>query len=244
MSKYFLVLVLSNVLLLVNGQVEKSQFHSIDSLRKKFQRDSLHTYRFKKWRPYLSYDQRNSFIKKLPVNYRGIQVGCIFKEAHTMGLGAYEIIQKAKNGITTTDNQNNNIGVNIYLKYATLFYQYRLINQRFYEVDIPIELGAGTSHIRLQNTNGLLINNLNEPIFPIGGGLQLILRPTKWFGLSLMGGYRYVGETYRDLNFNGTYYSIGVWVDVRQVYRDIYFYGFIKRKYKKALRELNDLTIN
>jgi hypothetical protein len=226
------------------GQLEKPYNASIDSLKKKFHQDSAHHYRFKKWRPYISYDQRNSFIKKLPVSYRGVQIGCIFKEAHTMGLGAYEISQKSKNGITTTDNQNNTIGVNIYLKYATLFYQYRLINKRFYEVDIPVELGAGTSHIRLQNTNGLLINNLNKPIFPIGGGLQLILRPTKWFGASIMGGYRYVGETYKDLNFNGSYYSIGVWVDVRQVYRDIYFYVFMRRKYKKALHELNHLTIN
>jgi hypothetical protein len=235
MKQGSLLLVFLLFLFSTYGQVAKSYEASMDSLKKKFLQDSIHNYRFKKWRPYLSYDQRNSFIKKLPVSYRGVQVGCIYRDAQILGLGAYEIIQKAKNGITTTDNQNNTIGLNIYLKYSTLFYQYRLVNKRYYEVDIPLELGAGTSYIRLQNPNGLLINNLNKPIFPIGGGLQLILRPTKWFGVSIMGGYRYVGETYKDLNFNGSYYSIGVWVDVRQVYRDIYFYGFIKRKYKKSM---------
>lgn len=60
-----------------------------------------------------------------------------------MGFGAYEINQKANKEIYATDNQNNDVSIHIYLKYLTFFYQYRLVNQRFFEVDIPIELGAG-----------------------------------------------------------------------------------------------------
>jgi len=223
------------VLSSVAQQIDPNQ-NAIDSLNKKLKQDSIHTYRPLRWRPYASYDKRNSFLRDLPVNYRGVQLGFIFKESHTMGIGGYEINQKANREIYATDNQNNDVSINIYLKYLTLFYQYRLINQRFFEIDIPIELGAGTSHVRVEKAiDGDFIENLNKPIFPIGGGLQLILKPVRWIGVSFMGGYRYVGETYKNLNFNGTYYSIGVWVDIRQIYRDIKFYGYQKREYRTQI---------
>jgi hypothetical protein len=72
----------------------------------------------------------------------------------------------------------------------------------------------------------------------LGAATKIILKPVRWIGLSIMGGYRYVFEEKANLNLDGAYYSFGVWVDIRQIYRDIKFYGFQKRKYKMEIHKL------
>ena len=41
-----------------------------------------------------------------------------------------------------------------------------------------------------------------------------------------------------NVNFSGAYYSYGVWVDLRQIYRDIKYYGITRKKYRRELKKL------
>jgi len=113
-----------------------------------------------------------------------------------------------------------------------------MIDKRFFEIDLPFEIGYGKYRLKSEDiATQQVYRNASESIVPLGAGVQLVLKPVRWIGFSTTGGYRYVNVKNPGLNFNGMYYSFGLWLDVRQVYRDLKYYGFIKRKYKEAMKE-------
>ena len=211
----------------------------LDSLKNKLSADSAHTYRFKKYRPYFAFDNRRSFIRETPVNFRGLQFGLIFKQRHTMGLGIYRILQSSTRPVKSRDKDNFLVTQYLNLNYSTFFYEFTIINKHYFKIDLPLEIGIGRARISLVDSiTQTVVKNDEIGIIPIGTGLQFVLKPFKWIGLSTMGGYRYVSEKGRNINFNGFYYSIGVWLDLRQIYRDVKFYGFQRRKYLRELKKL------
>lgn len=230
--------------------LSSSAFHSqtqLDSLKLKFQKDSAHTYRFKKVRPWLAIDQRNSWIRntkglqRIPVTINGLQLGVILKEKHTLGLGFYTMNNTSQKPVKISD-QNNKITYQVLLlKYTTLYYQYVIVDTRFFELDVPLEVGLGHYVYNLKDeTQTALLWREEGPIKLTGGGITMVLKPLKWIGLSGIAGYRIVALNKRtNLNFNGFYYSYGVWIDLRQIYRDIKFYGFIRPKYRKKVKAIS-----
>lgn len=207
--------------------------HKIDSLSLKLKNDSLRTFRFKKLRPYANIDNRNSFIKN-PAAISGLQLGIIVNEYHTFGLGSYRLNRTPEKDAPIRDGYRMNN-----LRYFTTFYEYFLLNARYVEIDLPFEIGLGNYSARIVDTlNTKRDQNISAGFIPLGSAVKVILKPVRWIGLSLMGGYRYVLEKKTNLNLNGVYYSLGVWVDIRQIYRDIKYYGFQKKKYRKAVDQI------
>ncbi len=208
--------------------------HRIDSLTRKLIADSMHTYRFKTLRPYGNIDNRNSFYR--PSNFTGFQLGVIVNEYHTFGIGFYRLNQARRAGATV------NAGYNLRaLSYNTVFYEYLLFNKRFYEVDLPFELGYGSYRARYSDTLHPKYNHIIAPSFlPLSAGVKFIAKPVRWIGLSLMAGYRYFIETGKErvLDFNNFFYPVGVWVDLRQVYRDIKYFGVQKKRYRRAVNNV------
>lgn len=220
---------------------------SLDSLNAKFQKDSLHNYRFKKVRPWLALDQRNSWIKnekglnKVPVTINGLQAGVILKEKHTVGFGVYTISNTSEKPKKLSDKNNKVTYEELLLKYITLTYEYKIVNTRFFDLVLPLEVGLGRYVYNLKDeSQSQLLWREQGPVKVSGGGVNIVLKPLKWVGISGMGGYRIVVFNKRtNLNFNGFYYSYGVWVDLRQIYRDIKFYGFIRPKYRKKVKAIS-----
>lgn len=216
----------------------------LDSLRQKFQKDSAHIYRFKKVRPWLALDQRNSWIKnekgvkKIPVTINGAQAGIILKEKHKIGFGFYTVNNTSEKPKKLTDKNNTITYEELFLKYITIAYEYNILNTRYFALDVPLEVGLGRYVYNLKNESQIqLLWHEQGPVKVTGGGINIILKPLKWIGISGMGGYRVVVFNKRtNLNFNGFYYSYGVWVDLRQIYRDIKFYGFVRPKYRKKVK--------
>lgn len=216
----------------------------IDSLKQKFQKDSAHIYRFKIIRPWLAIDQRNSWIrnekgaKKVPVTINGLQAGLIIKEKHTLGFGLYTMNATSQKPVKLNDKNNKITYQELVLKYITLYYQYVIVDTRFFELDVPMEVGLGNYVYNLKDENqSVLLWHEAGPAKLTGGGVQIVLKPLKWIGISGMGGFRIVTFNKKtNLNFNGLYYSYGVWIDLRQIYRDIKFYGFVRPKYRKKLK--------
>ncbi len=217
-----------------------------DSLKLKFQKDSAHVYRFKKLRPWLAIDQRNSRIKntkgiqKIPVTINGLQAGVIIKEKHALGFGLYTMNNTTQKPVKISDQNNVIKYQELLLKYITLTYEYKLVDTRFFELDVPMEVGLGHYIYNLKDeTQSQLLWQEQGPIKLTGGGVQIILKPFRWIGLSGMAGYRItVFNKKTNLNFNGGYYSYGVWIDLRRIYRDIKFYGFVRPKYRKKVKAL------
>ncbi len=237
--RFILILLLSVFYYSLNAQHLDTENHGMDSLRKKFQKDSSHTYRPKNFRLIVAYDSRNSFIKNEPVNFYGMQLGVSYKDKHTVGFGGYRITQSSSRAIRRRDLNSRQINEKLTLNYGTVFYQYMLLDKRFFEIDLPVEFGFGKANVLMQDAlSGELIANRDLTIFPLGAGLQAIFKPIKWVGVTFLTGYRFVQENERGLNFNGMYYSIGVWLDFRQVLRDTKFYGFQRPKYRKAMQKL------
>jgi hypothetical protein len=145
--KFFITLILANLLnhqmISQNDSIKKFK---IDSLNHKLRRDSLHTFRFKKLRPYANLDNRNSFIKNKPANFSGLQLGVIINEYHTFGFGIYSLNPNAKGG---SQIKNNYQIAN--LKYTTFFYEYFLVNKKYLEIDLPFEIGFGNYSARKPN---------------------------------------------------------------------------------------------
>lgn len=208
----------------------------IDSLRARLRKDSAHIYRFQKLRPYLSLDNRNSWINHQPVNFKGLQAGVILHEKHTLALGLYAMSQKSKRSIRTKDGQQT-VERSLSLNYLTLFYQYAVVDKRYFEFDLPFEIGLGGYDIQFRDTvTGHIYREVKGGIIPLGLGVQPVFKPFKWVGIPLLLGYRFVGSN-SVANFNGWYYSIGVSLDLRQIVRDSRYY-FKKRRFKREVKKL------
>lgn len=230
----------------------------LDSLKLKFQKDSSRLYRFQKVRFRFALDQRNSWIrntkanKVIPVSINGFQAGTILFERHTVGFGLYNIASQSTKAVKVTDNVNTIRYAELFMRYYTLFYEYAVVTKRYFEIDLPVEIGLGKYIYNLKDeTRNTLLWHEDGPITILGIGTQLIIKPVKWIGLVGMGGYRYtvfnpahietknpnaIKET--QLDFRNFYYSYGVWVDLRQILRDVRFYGFKRPKYRKNVKAI------
>lgn len=213
------------------GQVLPEKQKKIDSLTAKLAADSTHTYRFKTLRPYGSIDNRNSFIK--PSNFNGYQLGVIVNEYHTFGLGFYRL--NAANRASSTIMKGYKLRA---LSYNTVFYQYLLFKKKYYEVDLPFELGYGTYRARITDT---LRKDFTPAFLPLSAGAEFIVKPVRWIGLSLMVGYRYFLQQDKVLDFDGFFFPVGVWLDLRQVYRDIKYYGVQKKRYHREVKKILEI---
>lgn len=216
----------------------------IDSLKIKFSKDSAHIYRFKKVRPYLAIDKRHSWItnqrstKKIQVAITGFQIGIKLFERHTIGFGSYNIAKESKKAVKLVDQSSIIRYEDLFIHYSTIFYEYVIFNTRYFEMDLPLEIGLGRYVYNLKDeSRTVLLWHEEGPLKISGGGVQIILKPVRWIGLSGMAGYRFATLNNKtNLNFNGFYYSYGVWIDLRQIYRDVKFYAFKRPDYRKKVK--------
>lgn len=218
------------------AQQDVARQQKIDSLTLKLKNDSLRTYRFKTLRPYGNIDNRTSFLIKRPSNFNGYQLGLIVNEYHTFGFGFYRLNQAtSRNAAVKTGYKLRS------LTYNTAFYEYMLVNKRFYEVDLPFEMGYGSYRASFTDSSAAIYDKKVAPSFlPLSAGVKFIAKPVRWIGLSVMVGYRYFIQEANILEFNNLFFPLGVWVDFRQVYRDIKYYGVQKKRYRRAVKAIRE----
>ena len=211
----------------------------LDSLKLKLEQDSIHIYRKTIAKPYLRVESRRSFISEQSIALIGFLAGATLYEKHIFCAGFYASDRRSKESIDLIDN---NRFVNQYLKlnYYNFAYQYILFNMRYMQLNIPLELGYGNYRIRITDSLNRPIRFLSGDFVPLNAGLLCILKPVRWAGISLLGGYRYVrpeNERQIELNFRGWYYSVGIWLDARQLLRNGRYY-MNKRRYHREVKTL------
>lgn len=235
--KTFIHILVYSLSISLYGQNPAKQ-HVIDSLTAKVKKDSAHIYRFKIVRPFASIDNRNSFIKEGPVNVKGFQLGIILKEKHTVGFGIYGIQNSSKQNLTSKDVNAVPLKRTLNLNYLTLFYHYKIIDWRYFELALPLEVGLRSYHIKLiDDRTDKIVSEANGGTSLTSGGVDIVLKPFKWVGVTGSAGYRIALDRNPNVNFSGAYYSYGLWVDLRQIYRDVRFYGFVRKKYRREMRK-------
>ena len=186
-------------------------------------------------------DTRNSFIADNPVNIWGGNVGYAYGKTHALTLGFYflqpdsyrRLLEKSR--ITAIiGRQPQYTGSQIY--FASLMYQYNIINNRHWLIAVPTEIGGGVSNIfRKKVQTGERTGDFSRDLFiPLQLGLYVGWRATRYIGLSGQIGYRYtLVQTDIKQNYDGVYYSYGttIYAETFRWLRD----RFLKRKVKRNL---------
>ncbi len=246
MKKLCYILLIYQVLFLLSNDgfaqsPSAKQTHLLDSLKAQLIADSTHIYRFQKYRPYVNLDQRNSFIRNQSININGLQFGVLVNEKHVFGIGGYIITLSSQQKVKTKLDKNVSLNRTLNMDYGTFFYQYVALDKRYWEIDLQAELGIGEYNykyytINPDGSNNKFVTEKKAGILVGGVGPLLAFKPTKWIGIIGMVGYRFTSEKNANLNFNGLYYSYGVWLDVRQIIRDYNYRVVKKHKYKEHVK--------
>lgn len=218
--------------------VASAQDAKRDSLRRQLAADSARIFRPSKFRVFFALDNRNSFIRHTPVDFNGFQLGVIYRERHSFGFGLYGMILGTRQPVKVKDD-NRVVNQQLRLNFAMLFYEFVLVSKRYYSIHLPLEAGIGSYRVTMEDSaTHKIVRTVAGPVIPVGTGLQVILKPFRWIGLSGLGGFRYVREQDVVLNFNGTFYAFGLWLDVRQAYREWKYFIVKKRKYRRDIAAL------
>lgn len=216
--------------------------------------------KYKNLRFQFQLDFRNSFIGKntAPVDVYGVNIGLKHKEKFRYGIGFYFIDQttkrqlgfsddgkqiKLKDGeyISTPSYLGNR---NLFLYYGTVNFTYTLINNKYINLDIPIEVGFGRYAYQLENAkvnpdlpiadqNAAAdklnqIKNSNKKVgsgtfVPLLGGLALTLKLHRWVYPQVSGGYRKsILESDFKADFDGFYYHIALQIHFGEIYLDLF----------------------
>lgn len=124
------------------------------------------------------------------------------------------------------------------LNYITLFYHHIILRKKHVEFQIPVEFGLGNVFFKkMIYSHYKIIDEKTYAILPSGFGIKAIIKPIPHFGFFLFLGYRRF-ESFKKLplNLNGTFYSVGLHVNLLKISRDVRYYGIKKTKFKKNLK--------
>ncbi|HWY11433.1 MAG TPA: hypothetical protein VN026_08915 [Bacteroidia bacterium] len=227
--------------LIIQYSLGQSKQFKFDSLYQRLKKDSSWIYRPRKVFPLVAIDQRNSFLRtsrtvNSPVNIWGVKGGVTLFDRHNIGIGGYSI-QNSSQRIRQRDGAQ--IKQNLTFQYLTVFYEYSFIETRWWEIGIPIEAGYGVYKVTGTNVTADQILPVRKGgVFPMGTALDIYFKPTHWFAINIMGGYRYVLNNTSRLNLNGWFYSVGGAIYIRQIFQDSRYF-FKKRIYKREVKKVN-----
>jgi hypothetical protein len=233
----FLLLAGTGLLLPAQDDPGRKQVR-LDSLKQQLRADSSRIFRYRPAKPYLRVENRYSFISQRPVNLVGFMAGATFLEKHILCAGYYILNRYNKESIEII--HANNVMTREYLSfnYFVFSYQYVLLSTRYLQINAPIELGYGLYSTKTTDPLGVFLGKSTGNLIPISGGFQFIVKPLRWVGFSTVGGYRHtIQERSANLDFTGFYYSFGLWVDARHVFRSTRYY-LKKRQYSHQVRKI------
>jgi len=235
MARLFSLLMFFLFFSALGQQTDQVKKNTIDSLRKKLAADSAYTFRKTRAKLYLRVENRNSFISGEQVNLFGFMAGTTFYEKHTVCAGYFYLYNRS-NPIRFGEG-NSKTGYLLSMSYYNFSYLHILLNSRFVQLNLPFEVGYGTYKATVINEYNEETGRINGQIIPYGGGLQAIFKPVRWAGVSLIGGYRFVNQRRDGPDFRGWYYTLGLWLDARQIVRS-YKYRSLKKRYRERVSAL------
>ncbi|MGI4874624.1 MAG: hypothetical protein ACRYFX_26000 [Janthinobacterium lividum] len=183
-----------------------------------------------RWTPSLYFDNRNPFEQAAAVRVIGLNLGVVPPgKKYRVGISGYTLRRNYGEYYATKGRgrgQNPQAGLampGLSLLYFTPSFTYTLVRRRFFEVSIPLDVGIGRSHYTVTDAQDQLVTDTRDTFVPAEAGVGLLLKPTRWVGVSGGVGYRVslTHESFED-DFNGWYYCyrlnlfVGtIWADLR-----------------------------
>ncbi|MDJ0364666.1 hypothetical protein QMK33_05835 [Hymenobacter sp. H14-R3] len=179
--------------------------------------------------PSIILDNRNSFVQASAVRIIGLNLGLTPRgKRYRLGLGGYTLRRSYSqlytySGKGKRQKLKDTLTPELSLTYFTPNFAYIFFHSRWLELSIPVDVGMGRSHYTVTDENGKVTTDSKGLFFPAEIGLGVLLRPTRWVGLSGAAGYRVsLKEIDYQEDFNGWYYSYrlnffvgAIWQDIR-----------------------------
>jgi hypothetical protein len=159
---------------------------------------------------YFSFDIRRSLVRDVPVGITGLKLGITIKKRHSIGIGYYNMgrpifrdyyvsnpvyydAQQTFLSKRTGQNVDVDTRVELSIAYFSLFYEYRILAHRKWNIDLTLQSGFGEAYlVAFNKTNGRLLPDYPRhiPINLIEGSVLFQYKIFTWFGAGLGVGYR------------------------------------------------------
>jgi hypothetical protein len=200
--------------------------------KKAFVKDSIEISKPPVIRPQLRIDNRTFFFKGQALNVYGFDAGVLLKEKLRLTIGYYSLntkldaYKKAENGI--------DLERTIKLRYASANMEFVYKNTRYLSLGMPLDFGFGKNQLRYtQVSDGADYETRSGFIFSTEFGLSAIFKPIRCLGIKGIVGYRKtLLDKADEFYLDGPFTSIGLYVDVKEIIKDVRLYK-IKKKYRK-----------
>ena len=182
-------------------------------------------------------DNRNSFVQASAVRIIGLNVRVVPRgKPYRLGLGAYTLRRSYADLYTYSGKGKNRrlkdtLTPSLNLTYFTPNFAYTFFSRRFIELSVPVDVGLGRSHYTITDENGKVTTDNKGLFIPAEIGLGVLLRPTRWVGVSVGAGYRVsLKEIDYKEDFNGWYYSYRLNLFLGNIWRDCRHWRQQRRK--------------
>ena len=187
-------------------------------------------------------DNRNSFVQESAVRIIGLNVGVVPRgKPYRLGLGAYTLRRSyadlyTYSGKGKRQKLKDTLSPALDLTYFTPNFTYTFFNHRFIELSVPVDIGLGRSHYTITDENGNVTTDDKGLFIPAEIGLGVLLKPTRWVGISGTAGYRVsLKEIYYKEDFDGWYYGYRLNLFVGNIWHDWRQYQQQRRARRAAL---------
>jgi hypothetical protein len=188
-------------------------------------------------------DNRDSFVQASAVRIIGLNVGVVPRgKPYRLGLGAYTLRRSYADLYTYAGKGKNRRLKDTFtpalgLTYFTPNFSYTFFQRRFIELSLPIDVGLGRSHYTITDENGKVTTDNRGLFIPAEIGLGVLLKPTRWVGISGAAGYRVsLKEIDYKEDFDGWYYSYRLNLFVGNIWHDCRRWQQQRRAQRGALR--------
>jgi hypothetical protein len=177
--------------------------------------------------PSLVLDNRNSFVQASAVRIIGLNIGVTPRgKRYRLGLGAYTLRRSYADLYTYSGRGKNRklkdtLTPSLSLTYFTPNFSYTFFRHRLIELSVPLDIGLGRSHYTVTDEKGKVTTDNRGLFIPAEVGVGVLLKPTRWVGISGAVGYRLsIKEIDYKEDFNGWYYSYRLNLFVGAIWHD------------------------
>lgn len=172
-------------------------------------------------------DNRNSFVQASAVRIIGLNIGVVPRgKPYRLGLGAYTLRRSYAELYTYSGKGKNRklkdtLTPALSLTYFTPNFAYTFFHHRYIELSVPVDIGLGRSHYTVTDEKGKVTTDNRGLFIPAEVGLGVLLKPTRWVGISGAAGYRLsLKEIDYKEDFTGWYYSYRLNLFVGNIWHD------------------------
>ena len=173
-------------------------------------------------------DFRQTLVKSSPITIYGAYAGLRFKDKHLFSLGYYTLTDSSKQKFRSQNQRQaapsappQQINGEVSLWFLSLGYTRTIYNGKIFKIDIPVEVGIGEGSDGLYDADGKLLRLTTGTVYPMQAGISTIVKLTRWFGVHLQGGERWIfGQNMFQNQYSGLYYTFGINLNFGTIYRD------------------------